>query len=259
MGVLALAGTRKGQVAYCAATTAAGTGRSARRSSRAGPSTTPSSTRATRCSTPARTTPCTARRCTARPTSARRGSAPSRRPARGERAEARGDVAHQAGQRDGYTRLGGAPGVLFRRTTAARASAPWTAWSSTRRGRGGTRAPAACAATRSSSTPRTRSGSTSRSPRQASSARRTAARPGCRATRTSPPTSCPRTSTPRSASASTAAVHPGRPERLWQQNHCGVYRSDDRATRGKGWTATACRATSAFPCSSTRATRTWPG
>ena len=23
-------------------------------------------------------------------------------------------------------------------------------------------------------------------------------------------------------------VHPGRPERLWQQNHCGVYRSDDR-------------------------------
>jgi len=24
-------------------------------------------------------------------------------------------------------------------------------------------------------------------------------------------------------------VHPARPERLWQQNHCGVYRSDDRA------------------------------
>jgi hypothetical protein len=23
-------------------------------------------------------------------------------------------------------------------------------------------------------------------------------------------------------------VHPQRPERLWQQNHCGVYRSDDR-------------------------------
>ena len=23
-------------------------------------------------------------------------------------------------------------------------------------------------------------------------------------------------------------LHPGRPERLWQQNHCGVYRSDDR-------------------------------
>jgi photosystem II stability/assembly factor-like uncharacterized protein len=23
-------------------------------------------------------------------------------------------------------------------------------------------------------------------------------------------------------------VHPARPERLWQQNHCGVYRSDDR-------------------------------
>src|SRR5438477_194683 len=24
-------------------------------------------------------------------------------------------------------------------------------------------------------------------------------------------------------------LHPARPERLWQQNHCGVYRSDDRA------------------------------
>jgi photosystem II stability/assembly factor-like uncharacterized protein len=27
-------------------------------------------------------------------------------------------------------------------------------------------------------------------------------------------------------------VHPARPERLWQQNHCGVYRSDDR---GDSW------------------------
>src|SRR5438874_764000 len=27
-------------------------------------------------------------------------------------------------------------------------------------------------------------------------------------------------------------VHPKRPERLWQQNHCGVYRSDDR---GDSW------------------------
>lgn len=27
-------------------------------------------------------------------------------------------------------------------------------------------------------------------------------------------------------------VHPGRPERLWQQNHCGMYRSDDR---GESW------------------------
>jgi hypothetical protein len=24
-------------------------------------------------------------------------------------------------------------------------------------------------------------------------------------------------------------LHPARPDRLWQQNHCGVYRSDDRA------------------------------
>ena len=27
-------------------------------------------------------------------------------------------------------------------------------------------------------------------------------------------------------------LHPGRPERLWQQNHCGVYRTDDR---GEHW------------------------
>jgi photosystem II stability/assembly factor-like uncharacterized protein len=27
-------------------------------------------------------------------------------------------------------------------------------------------------------------------------------------------------------------VHPGRPGRLWQQNHCGVYRSDDH---GRSW------------------------
>jgi photosystem II stability/assembly factor-like uncharacterized protein len=27
-------------------------------------------------------------------------------------------------------------------------------------------------------------------------------------------------------------VHPARPERLWQQNHCGVYRSDDH---GRSW------------------------
>jgi photosystem II stability/assembly factor-like uncharacterized protein len=27
-------------------------------------------------------------------------------------------------------------------------------------------------------------------------------------------------------------IHPARPERLWQQNHCGVYRSDDR---GDSW------------------------
>ena len=27
-------------------------------------------------------------------------------------------------------------------------------------------------------------------------------------------------------------VHPARPDRLWQQNHCGVYRSDDR---GETW------------------------
>src|SRR4029434_8877303 len=28
------------------------------------------------------------------------------------------------------------------------------------------------------------------------------------------------------------AVHPAQPDRLWQQNHCGVYRSDDQ---GASW------------------------
>ena len=27
-------------------------------------------------------------------------------------------------------------------------------------------------------------------------------------------------------------VHPAKPERLWQQNHCGVYRTDDK---GESW------------------------
>ena len=27
-------------------------------------------------------------------------------------------------------------------------------------------------------------------------------------------------------------LHPARPDRVWQQNHCGVYRSDDR---GDDW------------------------
>ena len=51
-------------------------------------------------------------------------------------------------------------------------------------------------------------------------------------TGTSRPTSFP-TRTPRSDSACTScSCIPPRPERLWQQNHCGTYRSDDS---GDSW------------------------
>ena len=52
---------------------------------------------------------------------------------------------------------------------------------------------------------------------------------GSRATRASARSSCPRaSSTPSSASACTRSTrHPARPERLYLQNHGGVYRSDD--------------------------------
>ncbi len=57
-----------------------------------------------------------------------------------------------------------------------------------------------------------------------------------------------RRSTPRSASASTSCSRiPAKTERLWQQNHCGVYRSDDRGDTGSGSTATACPASFGFP------------
>ncbi len=40
-------------------------------------------------------------------------------------------------------------------------------------------------------------------------------------------------------------AHPGRPGRLWQQNHCGTYRSDDHGRPGSGSTATGSRRRSA--------------
>ena len=47
-------------------------------------------------------------------------------------------------------------------------------------------------------------------------------------------------------------VHPARPERLWQQNHCGVYRSDDRGAAGSDSRVTGSRAASASRSRSTR-------
>ena len=75
-------------------------------------------------------------------------------------------------------------------------------------------------------------------------------------TRASPPTSS-RSPPRRSASACTSCSSiRQRPERLWQQNHFGVYRSDDRGDSGIVSTRTACRAASASRSCSTRATPT---
>ena len=74
---------------------------------------------------------------------------------------------------------------------------------------------------------RTRCGCGSASPPWGRSRRATAGRPGRRATRACAPTSCP-ARRPSSGSASTSSVAAaGEPETLYQQNHCGVYRSDD--------------------------------
>ena len=74
----------------------------------------------------------------------------------------------------------------------------------TRPARSGSRARAGCACTRSSSTPTTRSGCSSRSPRRARSAPTTAARRGSRSTRACARASC-RTRSARSGTASTGS------------------------------------------------------
>ena len=50
-------------------------------------------------------------------------------------------------------------------------------------------------------------------------------------------------------------LHPARPDRLWQQNHFGVYRSDDRGDSWAASTRTDCRAASASRSCSTRGSR----
>ena len=73
------------------------------------------------------------------------------------------------------------------------------------------------------------------SPPPACSTRLTAARPGKRATGGPGPTSCRRTSDyPEFGQCVHCLVMaPGMPDRLYQQNHCGMYRSDDG---GRQWT-----------------------
>ena len=50
-------------------------------------------------------------------------------------------------------------------------------------------------------------------------------------------------------------LHPSRPERLWQQNHCSVYRSDDR---GESWGASRATASGAASASRSRSTTATP-
>ena len=80
--------------------------------------------------------------------------------------------------------------------------------------------------------PRRRRRASSRSCRASACSRRpTTARAGRRATAGCAPTG--RASTRRSASASTSSSLAGDPTRLYQQNHCGMHRSDDG---GHSWT-----------------------
>ena len=53
-------------------------------------------------------------------------------------------------------------------------------------------------------------------------------------------------------------LHPARPDRVWQQNHCGVYRSDDRGDDWERLEGTGCRAASASRWHFIRGSRTPP-
>ena len=54
-------------------------------------------------------------------------------------------------------------------------------------------------------------------------------------------------------------VHPAQPDRLWQQNHCGVYRSDDRGDNWERLDGTGSAAASASASPSTRPIPMRPG
>ena len=99
--------------------------------------------------------------------------------------------------------------------------------SSTSIGRGGCRAAAGSVCTPSCSTRRTATGWRSPSRRRASIAPTTAARPGGRATTACAPCSCPTSIPEFGQCVHKVTHHPSRPERLFLQNHWGLYRSDD--------------------------------
>ena len=109
--------------------------------------------------------------------------------------------------------------------------------------------------------PRPRRTSTSGCRAAASSRAPTAAPTGRRSTRASRPTSCPSPTPSYGHDPHCVRLHPADPDRLYQQNHCGIYRLDRPRTRGSA-SATTCRptsATSASRSSCTRATPTPPG
>ena len=129
--------------------------------------------------------------------------------------------------------LGGAPGVLFRSDDGGARGRPCRASSGTRPARSGTRAPAACAATPSSSTRTSRTGCTSRSPPRATFRTEDGGESWEPANTGVAADFFPDDPFPEVGQCvHKLLVHPARPERLWQQNHCGVYRSDDR---GENW------------------------
>ena len=126
--------------------------------------------------------------------------------------------------------LGGEPGVLFRSDDSG---ASWQVNEARARARD-TRArgtPGAGGLITHSITldpDDAQSGSGSGSRRPVSSAPRTAAPPGSRANQGTEACFFPEDRFPEVGQCvHKVLAHPGRPGRLWQQNHCGVYRSDD--------------------------------
>jgi hypothetical protein len=112
------------------------------------------------------------------------------------------------------------------RATAAPRSRRCAASSNIPRGRSGRPAPAGCAATRSSSTRAIPAAGTFRTEDGGESW--TPANKGVAADFFPEPDNFPEVG----QCVHKLLLHPEQPDRLWQQNHCGVYRSDDR---GETW------------------------
>ncbi len=130
------------------------------------------------------------------------------------------------------------PGRSASPPTAASPSPSSRHCGTTRTARSGTRVSAARPSTRSCRTRPTRSRSPPRSRPAASTRPATAEPPGSRATRGSGPSSCPEGQQYPEFGQCVHKVtrHPSRPERLFLQNHGGVYRSDNH---GETWESIA--------------------